>query len=1049
MTEAQRNAITTPATGLIIYNMEDDLLQFYDGTGWVNVGGGGAMTVAINDLTDAYKDFTTRNNLFMGHAGVSLLAAGTPGTQNVVIGRLTGTALTSGSRNTLLGDSAGESYTSASDNIVIGMQAAQYNTDGYRNVVIGNYAGRNSGLHNVYVGERAGRDSTGSGNTYVGRAAGQNHSSGSSNIIIGEQDESAIFNSGTGNILIGRHVDTSAATASRQLNIGNTIFGILDDTGTPAVVETQIGLGVVNAASINASALLELSSTTRGFLPPRMTEAQRNAIATPATGLMVYNTDEDLLQFFDGTNWVNVGVGSGSGALDDLTDVLAAGAIAGNIIKFNGTNWVLANDIGGEAIFNGNLLFTAGSYGNWGQLGSSTVYDAAGNFYTNVLQLSGNRFAILWHNGADQRIRTFDFDGTNWSAVGNTFNGVGYGGAIARLNATDIAIRQPSTGEIRTLRFDGTNWGYVGSGVFVCGDGSFTALNSNTVAVVCDNGETRVYSWSGANWSQVGGMVDFSAAMYDVSITALSSNTIAVVTNSNDQIRTFNWNGTTWTQVGNTFTAEVDFNDAKVKTLASNMIAIRSNTSGGMIRTYVWDGTDWSLESSDFAPITSLEFGFTGVDATNIVALVGSTVRWYTRTSGTNTIADNDATGTLGGLVSVNNRIRVSGSASNDRIFTISGVTNSNTITVIENVITEGPVPAIINLIDSVVDLDGLVDVDVSGATNGQCLIYNSVSGNWEAGECDAAGNTSQWTNDGSGNIYNTEGGSVGIGTGATPNASAALELASTTRGFLPPRMTEAQRNAITTPATGLMVFNTTSGTLQFWNGTGWTNVGGGVIPSRIQDADNNTHIEVNTAADGSANTIVFTNNAVESMRISNAGYVGIGTNNPSYALHVAGDIAYTGTLYDLSDIRLKTDIVPIDRETMFERLMDVDTYSFRMKDDPQQRIEFGVMAQELEKLFPELVNTADDEMGTKSVNYIGLITPLIEASKALKEENLALKAELQDIRTAQAEILEQVHGLSRHTGFNHERASFDKWLMALMIMVMGAMMVMMIRRRV
>jgi hypothetical protein len=64
----------------------------------------------------------------------------------------------------------------------------------------------------------------------------------------------------------------------------------------------------------------------------------------------------------------------------------------------------------------------------------------------------------------------------------------------------------------------------------------------------------------------------------------------------------------------------------------------------------------------------------------------------------------------------------------------------------------------------------------------------------------------------------------VGIGT-TTPNAKAILDLTSTTRGFLPPRMTTAQRDAITSVPAGLMVYNTTTNKLNFHNGTAWESV--------------------------------------------------------------------------------------------------------------------------------------------------------------------------------------------------------------------------------
>jgi len=77
--------------------------------------------------------------------------------------------------------------------------------------------------------------------------------------------------------------------------------------------------------------------------------------------------------------------------------------------------------------------------------------------------------------------------------------------------------------------------------------------------------------------------------------------------------------------------------------------------------------------------------------------------------------------------------------------------------------------------------------------------------------------------------LLNPNGGNVGIGTGnANPNASALLELSSTTGGFLPPRMTSTQASAIASPAEGLLLYVTdTNGTFTskgWWgyNGSAW-----------------------------------------------------------------------------------------------------------------------------------------------------------------------------------------------------------------------------------
>ena len=60
-----------------------------------------------------------------------------------------------------------------------------------------------------------------------------------------------------------------------------------------------------NAAAADSSAMLDVSSTTKGMLIPRMTAQQKNAISNPATGLLVYQTDgENGFYFYNGSNWL-------------------------------------------------------------------------------------------------------------------------------------------------------------------------------------------------------------------------------------------------------------------------------------------------------------------------------------------------------------------------------------------------------------------------------------------------------------------------------------------------------------------------------------------------------------------------------------------------------------------------------------------------------------------------------------------------------------------------------------------------------------------------
>ena len=64
--------------------------------------------------------------------------------------------------------------------------------------------------------------------------------------------------------------------------------------------------GGTSRTDLNASAQLQANSTTKGFLPPRMTTTQKNAIASPATGLMVYDTTLNLMALYNGTTWTTL-----------------------------------------------------------------------------------------------------------------------------------------------------------------------------------------------------------------------------------------------------------------------------------------------------------------------------------------------------------------------------------------------------------------------------------------------------------------------------------------------------------------------------------------------------------------------------------------------------------------------------------------------------------------------------------------------------------------------------------------------------------------------
>ena len=64
----------------------------------------------------------------------------------------------------------------------------------------------------------------------------------------------------------------------------------------------QVGIGTTNP---DASSVLDLTSTTAGLLPPRMTTTQRDAILSPAVGLFIYNTTINCMEWWTGNIWYN------------------------------------------------------------------------------------------------------------------------------------------------------------------------------------------------------------------------------------------------------------------------------------------------------------------------------------------------------------------------------------------------------------------------------------------------------------------------------------------------------------------------------------------------------------------------------------------------------------------------------------------------------------------------------------------------------------------------------------------------------------------------
>jgi hypothetical protein len=127
------------------------------------------------------------------------------------------------------------------------------------------------------------------------------------NVGIGTNDPKGLLHvvAGTDNSLLFR--------GPVNLGTGGSIYAV--NAANSAVTPMEFGASLysfaggnvgIGTSSPNAAALLDVSSTASGFLPPRMTEAQRDLISTPPDGLMLYNTTTDKLQVRAAGSWVDL-----------------------------------------------------------------------------------------------------------------------------------------------------------------------------------------------------------------------------------------------------------------------------------------------------------------------------------------------------------------------------------------------------------------------------------------------------------------------------------------------------------------------------------------------------------------------------------------------------------------------------------------------------------------------------------------------------------------------------------------------------------------------
>jgi hypothetical protein len=146
-------------------------------------------------------------------------------------------------------------------------------------------------------------------------------------------------------------------------------------------------------------------------------------------------------------------------------------------------------------------------------------------------------------------------------------------------------------------------------------------------------------------------------------------------------------------------------------------------------------------------------------------------------------------------------------------------------------------------------------------------------------------------------------------------------------------------------------------------------------------------------------------------------GNVGIGTTSPGEILDVNGTVQAT-SFNATSDARLKDNITPLNNPLL--KIVQLQGVTFTWKKEDTNIINAGLIAQDIEKVIPEVVTTQSNEMQQKSVNYNGLIPYLIESVKTLSNEKNNMQQEIDDLKLENEVMKEKMK-------------QYDKWFAQLM----------------
>ncbi|TDB59130.1 FG-GAP repeat protein [Arundinibacter roseus] len=297
----------------------------------------------------------------------------------------------------------------------------------------------------------------------------------------------------------------------------------------------QLGMG----GTPHPSAALDVQATDKAFYPPRLTTAQRKAIANPQAGAFVYDLDQHTFFFFDGANWVPLAstTSSNLAPIDRLAsdgiirdyfgqsvsiseNYALVGAFADDVVSNqdqgsayvfarSGSSWTqqaklfatdgaVSDQFGTSVSNSGDFVLVGSPLANVGgnpDRGAAYVFMRSGNSWNQLAKLTASDGAAYDRFGQSVAISgSYALVGSPADGIGtNLSQGSAYVFALAGLGWIQVTKLTAS---------DGSANDFFGRNVAISGDYALVGSSADDIGANADQGSAYVFARSGGSWIQ-------------------------------------------------------------------------------------------------------------------------------------------------------------------------------------------------------------------------------------------------------------------------------------------------------------------------------------------------------------------------------------------------------------------------------------------------------------------------------------------------------------------------------------------------------------------